>query len=125
MRISDAESVVMEALWASHPRSAQDIIDEVAGPNDWSAVTVRSLLSRLMNKGAVSAVRDGRKYLYSPLVARDEYVHEASQNLIDRLFDGQLAPLVSHLSERQALSTDDIRALKQLIRTLPGGDQDD
>lgn len=124
MAISDAESVVMEALWRSHPRSADEVIDEVAEPNGWSAMTVRTLLNRLLNKQAISATKHGRKYVYTPALAREDYVHEKSQGLIDRLFDGQLAPLVSHFSERQALSAQDIQALKRLIEELPDGDRD-
>ena len=119
MAISDAESVVMEALWRDHPRSADDIIEEVAEANNWSAMTVRTLLNRLLKKEAISAARTGRKYVYTPLLARTDYVHEKSQGLIDQLFDGQLAPLVSHFSERQSLTADDIKALKRLIEELP------
>ena len=119
MQISDAESVVMDVLWRKHPRSAEDIVDEVATPNDWSAMTVRTLLNRLLKKEAISARREGRKYLYSPVVAREDYIHEKSQGLIDRLFDGQLAPLVSHFSERKSLDPEDVKALKRLIEELP------
>lgn len=119
MSISDAESLVMEALWRRHPLSAEAIIEEVAEPNQWSAMTVRTLLNRLMKKAAVSALREGRKYLYSPVLSREDYVHERSQRLINRLFDGQLAPLVSHFSERESLSAEDVKALKRLIEDLP------
>lgn len=125
MSISDAESVVMEALWRRHPSSAEDVIETVAGPNDWSAMTVRTLLNRLLKKGAISATREGRKYLYSPCLAREDYVHEKSQGLIDRLFDGRLAPLVSHFSERQSLTAEDIKALKRLVEELPDDQRDD
>jgi len=111
MSISEAESAVMQVLWSTHPLSAQEIVERVAAPNDWTDVTVRSLLNRLLKKGALSAVRDGRKYLYSPVLSREEYVDTESRGLLDRLFDGQLAPLVSHFSEREALSPEDVRAL--------------
>ncbi len=119
MTISDAESVVMEALWRDPPRTADAIIDEVAGANNWTPMTVRTLLNRLLKKHAISAEREGRKYVYTPLLARSDYVHQKSQGLIDQLFDGQLAPLVSHFSERQSLSAEDIRALKRLVQELP------
>lgn len=119
MAISDAESVVMEALWRNHPRTADAIIDEVAAAHDWSAMTVRTLLNRLLKKEAVTATREGRKYFYTPILKREDYVHEKSQGLIDHLFDGQLAPLVSHFSERQSLSAEDVKALKRLIEELP------
>ena len=118
MSVSDAESVVMEALWSRQPQTADEIISEIAETNGWSAMTIRTLLNRLLNKKAISASRDGRRYLYSPILSRDAYVHEKSRGLINRLFDGRLAPLVSHFSEHQRLDPDDIKALKQLVEGL-------
>jgi BlaI family transcriptional regulator, penicillinase repressor len=112
----------MEALWRKSPLSADDIIAEVAGPQDWSAVTVKTLLNRLLNKGAISAEKDGRRYLYTPVLARADYVQSESEGLIDRLFGGRLAPLVSHFSENRQLSREDIAELKRLIEELDRGE---
>lgn len=118
MRISGAESLVMEALWRRQPLSAEEIFDEVGEGQGWAEPTLKTLLNRLLNKKVVSAQKDGRRYLYRPLVARDDYVEAESQGLLDRLFDGRLAPLVSHFSERQKLSAADIADLKRLIAEL-------
>ena len=85
MRISGAESVVMEALWRKSPLSAEEVAAEVAAEQRWSETTVKTLLNRLLKKKAVRAVRAGRRYLYSPLVARAAYVQDESRGLIDRL----------------------------------------
>jgi len=118
MRISGAESQVMEALWRRSPLAAEEIFAEVGQAQGWAEATLKTLLNRLLNKNVVSAEKDGRRYLYRPLVARDEYVEAESQGLLDRLFDGRLAPLVSHFSERQKLSAQDIADLKRLIAEL-------
>lgn len=118
MRISGAESQVMEALWRRAPLTAEEIFAEVGQAQGWAEATLKTLLNRLLNKKVVSAEKDGRRYLYRPLVARDEYVEAESQGLLDRLFDGRLAPLVSHFSERQKLSAQDIADLKRLIAEL-------
>ena len=115
MKISAAESVVMEALWARSPLAAEEIAAAVAQPQGWTEATVKTLINRLLNKGAVEAERDGRRYLYRPLVDRAAYVGAESQGLLDRLFDGRLAPLVSHFSEQGALTPQDIADLKKLI----------
>ena len=115
MKISGAESVVMEAVWRRSPLSAEEISAEVAGPQGWTEATVKTLINRLLKKHALGATRDGRRFLYRPLVARAAYVQAESQGLLDRLFDGRLAPLVSHLSQAQALSPEDIAELKALI----------
>jgi BlaI family penicillinase repressor len=121
VRISGAESQVMEALWRRSPCAAEDIVGEIAQPQGWTEATVKSLLNRLLKKGAVAAEKDGRRFLYRPLVARADYVQSESQGLLDRLFDGRLAPLVSHLSQRQALSDEDIAELKRLVEDLDHG----
>lgn len=118
VKVSTAESVVMEALWRRHPLSAEDIIADVAKEQGWTEATVKTLINRLLTKEAISAERDGRRYLYSPKVARADYVSEESRNLIDRLFDGRLSSLVTHFSEREELSADDIAELKRLIGEL-------
>jgi predicted transcriptional regulator len=118
MKISTAESVIMGALWTREPQSAEEITAQVAEGQGWSEATVKTLINRLLNKGAIGAERDGRRYLYRPLLARAGYVEAESQGLLDRLFDGRLAPLVSHLSQAQKLTPEDIADLKKLIEEL-------
>jgi BlaI family penicillinase repressor len=121
MKISGAESLIMEALWRRSPLSAEDIAADVGPSQDWTEATVKSLLNRLLTKAAVTAERDGRRYLYRPAVARTDYVEAESQGLLDRLFDGRLAPLVSHFTERRKLSATDIAELKRLLEDLEDG----
>ena len=118
MRISSAESLVMEALWQKSPLAAEDVIAEVAAAQGWSEATVKTLLNRLLKKKAIAAEKDGRRYLYRPLVGRDAYVQSESQGLLDRLFDGRLAPLVSHFSQSGKLSPQDLAELKRLIEEI-------
>lgn len=121
MSISVAESVIMEALWKQSPLTAEEIAAQVAADHEWTEATVRTLINRLLKKKAISAKRDGRRYLYRPITKRADWVHEESQGLIDRLFEGRLAPLVTHFSERRKLSASDIADLKRLIRELDDG----
>ena len=115
MSISAAESVIMEALWKRSPLTAEDIVQLVASEQEWTEATVRTLLNRLLNKKVIAAKKDGRKYLYRPVMKRADWVQHESQSLLDRLFDGKLAPLVTHFSQRKKLSQEDIRELKRLI----------
>lgn len=121
MRISVAESVVMEVLWRKSPLSAEEIVAEIGEDQEWSDKTVKTLLNRLLTKKAVSAARDGRRYLYAPAIKREAYIRDESRGLLDRLFDGRLAPLVSHFAETKQLSKDDIAELKRLVRSLDDG----
>ena len=118
IRISEAEAVVMEVLWGQHPLSADEVIARLPGGNEWAEATVKTLLNRLLNKGAIAAERDGRRYLYSPLLKREAWVLEESRGLLDRLFDGRVAPLVAHFSEQRKLSRKDIAELRKLLEDL-------
>jgi predicted transcriptional regulator len=121
MQISEAESVVMDVLWRRHPLGADDVVAELADSRHWQEATIKTLLNRLLNKGAIAAERDGRRYLYSPLLKREAWVLEESRGLLDRLFDGRVAPLVAHFSEQRKLSRKDIAELRKLLEELDDG----
>lgn len=118
MSISEAEAVVMDVLWREAPRSAEEILAEVGPLQNWQEGTVKSLLNRLLRKNAVQAEREGRRYLYTPLLTREEYVQQESKGLLDRLFGGRVAPLVAHFSEQRKLSKKDIAELRKLLKEL-------
>jgi predicted transcriptional regulator len=117
-RITDAEHAVMEALWTRAPLAASDVCEAVCKARGWSIATVKTLLSRLVAKGAVGAEPDGKRFLYSPRVARAHYVGTESRRLVDRLFGGRAAPLFAHLAEAEALSADDIAEIEALLKEL-------
>ena len=117
-RISDAEHAVMEVLWDESPLTAQDVAERVDPAKGWSANTVKTLLGRLLAKTVIGNEAEGRRYLYRPLVARDDYVTGESRRLMDRLFGGKLTPLVAHLAERDELTAQDIAEIEALLQEL-------
>jgi predicted transcriptional regulator len=121
MDISDAESIVMEVLWRRSPRGSDEVIAELARSQDWQEPTIRTLLNRLLNKGAITAEKDGRRYLYTPVLQRADWVDAQSRGLLDRLFKGRVAPLVAHFSEQGKLSRKDIAELRRIIEELDDG----
>ena len=118
MPISDSESVVMDVLWAEHPLASEDVVARLAGHSDWAEPTIKTLLNRLLKKGAVRAEREGRRYLYAPVLTREAWVASQSEGVLDRLFGGRVAPLVAHFSQRGKLSQADIDELRRLIEEL-------
>ncbi len=122
MQISEAESAVMEVLWTRAPQTAEEVVAAVADARNWQEATVKTLLNRLLNKGAIRADRDGRRYLYSPVLTRDQWVQGESSSLLQRVFGGRVAPLVAHFSKHGALSKADVEELRRLIE---GMDDDD
>jgi len=117
-RISDAEHAVMEALWKRSPQTAAEVCETVCKERGWSMPTVKTLLSRLVQKGALATEPDGRRYLYTPLIARSAYVGTESKRLVERLFGGRAAPLFAHLAQAEALSEDDIAEIERLLREM-------
>ncbi len=121
MRISEAESRIMEVLWEREPLTAEEVIAALADREAWQEPTIKTLLNRLLKKGAVSAERDGRRYQYQPLVQRADYVHEESRSLLDRLYGGQVSALVAHFSRQEKLSKQEVDEIRALIEQIDHG----
>lgn len=121
MHISPAESVVMEILWRKYPQSAEDVVTALQDTQPWQATTIKTLLSRLLKKGAIMRAKQGRSYLYRPCVQREQYLLAESSGIIDRLFGGRVAPLVAHLSEHRKLSQKDLDELQRVIDEMQRG----
>ena len=115
MQISEAESVVMDVLWQRQSCAAEDVVAALADTQHWQEATIKTLLNRLLKKGAIVATKDGRRYLYKPALRREDWVLGESQGLLERLFDGRVAPLVAHFSEQRKLSRKDIAELRRLL----------
>ena len=119
-RISDAELDLMEALWASQePLTSADVAERLEA-RGWSLATIKTMLSRLVTKGAVSHRQDGRRFLYSPAIEREAYVGSESKKFVERLFGGRLSPLVARLAEEDALDARDIAEIEKLLKELKG-----
>ena len=117
-RISDAEHAVMEALWQRSPQSAAEVCETVCAVRGWTMPTVKTLLARLVAKKAVTTEPDGRRFLYSPIIERNEYVGGESRRLVERLFGGRAAPLFAHLAGAEALSEEDIAEIERLLEEM-------
>jgi predicted transcriptional regulator len=109
---------VLSALWDDAPQTATDLTNRIGKANGWTQATVKTLLARLVQKGAVTTEAEGRRYLYSPAIERAEAVGEESQRFVDRLFGGRVSPLIAHLADREALTDTDIAEIEALLRRL-------
>ena len=119
VRISDAELDVMEALWAAgQPLTAAEVAERIEADRGWTLATVKTMLSRLVAKGALKHREDGRRFLYSPTLKREAYVGNESRRFVERLFGGRLSPLVARLAEEDGLDEEDIAAIEALLKEL-------
>jgi BlaI family penicillinase repressor len=115
-RISETEWEVMRAVWAGHPATSAEIVARLsAKDSSWHPKTARTLLVRLVEKGALSAEPDGRLLRYRPLVAESECVAAASDSFLDRVFGGALKPMLAHFVETQRLDPAEIKELEDLL----------
>jgi predicted transcriptional regulator len=120
--ITSAESQIMEALWRLGPSTAEELVTEVKRSQDWGDATVKTLINRLLKKQVIQSERDRGRHQYRPLVQRNEYLTQESQGLLDRLFDGSLAPLISHFAEHSKLTPQEVTRLKALIDEMQADD---
>lgn len=121
IRISQSELDVMDVLWTQNPLGASEVGEVLATHKDWNIRTIKTLLARLVEKGALTTTAEGRRYLYTPLISKDSYAAGATRRLSDRLFGGRAAPLVMHLAKDDGLSADDIAELEALLAKLKDG----
>jgi predicted transcriptional regulator len=122
-RISAAESQIMEALWTRAPLTLDEIVAAVGPAQSWGEATVKTLINRLRRKKALASEQVGGRARYRPLVSREDYLTVESQGLLDRLFGGQVAPLVAHYARHRALSPDELARLKALIAEIEAEDE--
>ncbi len=116
--ISEAESRVMELLWQQSPQTSEEMVAALLEPTGWHEKTIKTLINRLLGKGAISAEKDGRRYLYSPLLRREDWQQRESRSLLDRVFGGKVAPLLAHFSQHEKLTAKDVAELRKLIDAI-------
>jgi BlaI family transcriptional regulator, penicillinase repressor len=117
-RISDAELQLLQLLWEESPLGATEIAGRVPAGRSWSLTTVKTLLSRLVAKGALTTENEGRRFRYRPAIARETVAARQAGGLVDKLFGGRVSPLVAQLAEQREIDPKDLDELEALIRSL-------
>lgn len=114
-QISEAEYEVMKIVWKNAPVSTNEVTETLTSTTDWSPKTIQTMLKRLVNKGALTYVKEGRVFVYTPLVEEDEYISQKSSSFLSRYYDGELTSMVSAYLENDRLSSDEISELRSLL----------
>ena len=114
-RISDAEWEVMNVIWGRSPITANEVVEALAKRTEWSPKTIKTMLNRLVGKGALAYDAQGKTYLYRPKVSKNACVREESRSFMERVFDGDPTPMLAHLVKNTRLSPDDIKQLRQIL----------
>lgn len=114
--ISESEWDVMNVLWsADAPLAASEVVARLAGVRHWSPRTVKTLLNRLINKGALSYEAQGKRYLYRPRVPRDQCVREETRSFLSRVFANAPGPMLLQFVAQAKLTPEEVEALKRLL----------
>ena len=115
IEVSEKEFEVLEAIWVGAPVSARVVVERLNEHGSWHEKTVKTLLGRLVKKGALHFQRDGRSYLYSTRLARSEYVQKQSAGMVERLYNGNIGAFVAGFASSRKLKKEDIEELKAFI----------
>jgi BlaI family penicillinase repressor len=115
MTISDAEWDVMEPIWAAGASTAAEVIRQLRATHDWNHSTIRTLLARLVEKGALDYDVDGSRYVYRAAVSRQRCVRREGRSFLEKAFGGDVAALLAHFVEDSALDRAQIDRLRQLL----------
>jgi BlaI family penicillinase repressor len=114
-RISESEWLVMRVLWSKSPLAAQDVFDQLDATTKWKPKTVKTLIDRLVKKGAVKYEKEGRRYMYYPAVGRDECITTERRSFVRRVYGGITKPMLTAFLEDAELSEEDISELKEIL----------
>jgi BlaI family penicillinase repressor len=116
MKLTESEWQIMNALWKHHPATAREVADRLPGDVSWAYTTIKTLLSRLVAKRAVSEQKRGNASVYKPLVTQDRARRSAVRSLLNQAFDGAVEPMLHFLARDRKLSERQRRELARLLR---------
>jgi BlaI family penicillinase repressor len=116
MKLSDAEWTVINVVWEHSPATARDVLEQTEAETGWAYTTVKTLLGRLVEKGALRMRKRANTSLYEPLVSRKDARRSAVRSLLDRAFDGAFGSLLQHLVADEKLSKKDREKLLAMMQ---------
>jgi BlaI family penicillinase repressor len=120
LRISDAEWDVMEPIWEAGACTAADVIRRLRATHDWNHSTIRTLLARLVEKGALAYDVDGPRYIYRAAVSRQQCVRAEGRSFLAKAFGGDVAALVAHFVAESPLDRKQIQQLRRVLARKNG-----
>lgn len=107
-------------VWEQPALAAGEIADKLSAQKNWHPRTVKTLLARLVKKGALAYKTEGNRYLYEPKVKKEEVIKQESQSFLDRVFDGVTVPMLAHFVKTAKMSPAEIQHLKQILTEKEG-----
>lgn len=113
-RVSESEQIVMEVLWQESPLTSLEVVERLA-EQGWNEKTVKTFLNRMVKKEVVSFEKDGRRYLYSPAIKREDFIQEESQGFLEKMFKGDMKQLLTAFVDNKKVSQKELDYLRKLL----------
>lgn len=115
IKISNSEWDIMEVLWANSPQNSKQIIENIQQNSDWKPTTIKTLISRLVDKNILSYEHRGKSHYYYPLLEREECIGIKSNKFINKFYKGGLKAMIASFVEMYELSDEEIDELKEIL----------
>ncbi len=116
MKLTEAEWQIMNVLWERYPATARGIAERLPQEVSWAYTTIKTLLTRLVGKGAVRESKKGNTSIYEPLLTRKNARRNAIKILANQAFDGAFGPLMHFMLENQKLTPTQKQELVQSLK---------
>ena len=114
-QISEAEFQVMKIVWEHAPVSTNQVTEYLARTTKWSPKTIQTMLKRLVQKKALTYDKEGRVFIYKPLIGQQDYVNQESRHFLQRFYNGNLVSMVTAFMDMEELSQQEVDELKELL----------
>ncbi len=114
--LSDAEWAVMHSIWELRRTSVREVFEELQEDHGWAYNTVRTMMERLRDKGFLACKKVGNMYFYTPTRTRRSVSTRALLDFADKVFEGAVGPVFSHLIEKEKLSDEELDDIMQQIK---------
>lgn len=114
-QITEAELEIMKIVWKYAPINTNEITDRLLQTTSWGAKTIQTLIKRLVTKGALTYEKQGRIFVYTPLVKEQEYIGQVSSSFLNKFYNGTLSSMVSSFIENDRLSESELDSLRAIL----------
>jgi BlaI family penicillinase repressor len=114
-RLGDLQLRIMRVLWKSGPASVAEVKRQLGG-NRLAYTTVATMLRKMEDRGLLRHGQTGRRFIYVPAVTAEEVTRSMADDLVERLFEGNLADTVAHLLETREVGHKELAELERLIQ---------
>lgn len=113
--ITEAEWEVMRVVWANVQVTSKEVISILEAKMNWKQATTKTLLGRLVEKGALSTEQEGKKFIYSAAIPEEETVRHYTSDLFSRICNKNVGHVIGDMIKERTLSFDDIQYLEELL----------